>query len=541
MSGDYRFEQDSFYAYKARVDHARVLGCNYHPNGLKKTYTAPEGVTYTYYDDGQDSPSAVSAGRAGTACKNNQFTAVHIPGSGQLSRGSFYWLQPQTLLLPGGSQVTLSYDDFLQVKERILQDPEQENVAEAIYYYDAVGDITAIDTEHGQYSFDYDRLYRLTDADYPLTVAANDETFDYDGVGNRTGHTQTPEEGEAEAINATYNNLNQLVSQTKDGVETTFTYNTNGHTKTKTEEGITTEYIYNHEERLIEVKINGQTVGEYAYNPLGQRIKKTVNGQTTWYLYNDEGLAAEYNASGQLLAEYHFTPYSTWMTEPLFQRRNGQVYYYQNDHLGTPQRMINSSGEVVWEAQYEAFGEAEIINEAVTNNLRFPGQYFDGESGLYHNFHRDYDPGIGRYVQSDPIGLDGGVNIYLYALQSPMIYIDELGLNPGHGYCMLTGGCDLPQFPDYPRPMPKNPGFGGDCGAEDQWLTPWIPDISPKACQEHDDCYDECAKECKGYLCKTKCDLGFSIRNPPYGFVTLVAGYGAYDSAREKHGCDDKC
>lgn len=382
----------------------------YHPNGLKKTYTTPEGITYTYYYN-----------------KNNQFTAVHIPGSGQLSRGSFYWLQPQTLLLPGGSQVTLSYDDFLQVKERILQDPEQENVAQAIYDYDAVGDITAIDTEHGQYSFDYDRLYRLTGADYPLTVAANDETFDYDGVGNRTGHTQTPEEGEAEAINATYNNLNQLVSQTKDGVETTFTYNTNGHTATKTTAGETTEYIYNHEERLIAVKKNGTTVGEYAYNPLGQRIKKTVNGQTTWYLYNDEGLAAEYNAYGQLLAEYHFTPYSTWMTDPLFQRRNGQVYYYQNDHLGTPQRMINSSGEVVWEARYEAFGEAEIINEAVTNNLRFPGQYYDTETGLHHNYFRDYEPGLGRYVQGDPIGLGDGVNSYIYVYSNPTYTYDPTG------------------------------------------------------------------------------------------------------------------
>lgn len=416
----------------------------YHPNGLKKTYTTPEGVTYTYYYN-----------------KNNQFTAIHIPGSGQLSRGSFYWLQPQTLLLPGGSQVTLSYDDFLQVKERILQDPEQENVAQAIYDYDAVGDITAIDTEHGQYSFDYDRLYRLTDADYPLSVAANDETFDYDGVGNRTGHTQTPEEGEAEASAATYNSLNQLVSQTKDGLETTFTYNTNGHTATKTTGSETTEYIYNHEERLIAVKKNDATVGEYAYNPLGQRIKKTVNGQTTWYLYNDEGLAAEYNQQGQLIAEYQFTPYSTWMTDPLFQRKNGQVYYYQNDHLGTPQRMINANGEVVWEARYEAFGEAEIITETVSNHLRFPGQYFDGESGLHHNFHRDYDPALGRYVQGDPIGFMGGLNYYLYAKNGPYRYKDSLGLQYQNldEYNNYT-----PPYQDIPLPGPSLPtpkGFKG--------------------------------------------------------------------------------
>lgn len=311
--------------------------------------------------------------------------------------------------------------------------------------------------------------YRLTDADYPLSVAANNETFGYDGVGNRTGHTQTPEEGEAEAITSTYNNLNQLVSQTKDGVETTFTYNPNGHTATKTTGSETTEYIYNHEERLIAVKKNGTTVGEYAYNPLGQRIKKTVNGQTTWHLYNDEGLAAEYNQQGQLIAEYQFTPYSTWMTDPLFQRRGGQVYYYQNDHLGTPQRMINANGEVVWEARYEAFGEAEIINGAVTNNLRFPGQYFDSETGLYHNYFRDYDSEVGRYVQGDPIGFRGGLNYYLYAKSSPFrykdslglqyqggtTYYDELGLPPGHYH---HGPPDIP-MPGPSLPTPR--GFRG--------------------------------------------------------------------------------
>src|SRR5690554_4144192 len=187
--------------------------------------------------------------------------------------------------------------------------PVRQTVLQRAGVGHAVGDITAIDTEHGLYSFDYDSLYRLTGADYPANVAANDEKstsnsfprlrgragegvsakgttisdeqFTYDGVGNRTAHTQTPEEETAEEIAATYNSLNQLVSQTKNDVETTFTYNANGHTATKTTAGETTEYIYNHEERLIAVKKNGATVGEYAYNPLGQRIKKTVNGQTT--------------------------------------------------------------------------------------------------------------------------------------------------------------------------------------------------------------------------------------------------------------------
>src|SRR5690554_3258616 len=156
--------------------------------------------------------------------------------------------------------------------------PVRQTVLQRAGVGHAVGDITAIDTEHGQYSFGYDSLYRLTGADYPANVAANDEKstsnslprkrgrlqdvggrdesgteteragegvsakgttisdeqFTYDGVGNRTTHTQAPDEEAAEELTATYNNLNQLVSQTKDGVETTFTYNVNGHTATKT-------------------------------------------------------------------------------------------------------------------------------------------------------------------------------------------------------------------------------------------------------------------------------------------------------------------
>ncbi|MDO3383999.1 RHS repeat-associated core domain-containing protein [Gilvimarinus algae] len=384
----------------------------YYPNGLKKTYTNPEGVTYTYYYN-----------------KNNQFAALHIPGAGQISHTNFQWMQPQTIVFPGGGQVQLSYEDFQRVKERVLKNPEQENMAQAVYDYDLVGDIETIDTEHGLYSFGYDSLYRLTEADYPVEVAANDESFGYDGVGNRTSHTLAPESVDSEHIESTYNAQNQLVRQTKNGEVTTFTYNDNGHTASKTTPQETVEYVYNREERLIAVKRDGVVVGEYAYDLLGRRIKKTANGKTTWFLYTDEGLAAEYDASGNLVAEYQFTPYSTWMTDPLMQRRGGQVYYYQNDHLGTPQRMVDTTGQVVWEARYEAFGKATLVTELVENNLRFPGQYFDGETGLHHNYHRYYMTSIGRYLRADPLGMAAGLNNYIYTDSSPLRYFDPLGLD----------------------------------------------------------------------------------------------------------------
>ena len=88
-----------------------------------------------------------------------------------------------------------------------------------------------------------------------------------------------------------------------------------------------------------------------------------------------------------------------------------EVYYYHNDHLGTPQKMTNSIGTIVWEADYLPFGKANVDEDPdgdgfnVMNNIRFPGQYYDQETGLHYNWHRDYHPGIGRYIEVDPLNI----------------------------------------------------------------------------------------------------------------------------------------
>jgi RHS repeat-associated protein len=103
--------------------------------------------------------------------------------------------------------------------------------------------------------------------------------------------------------------------------------------------------------------------------------------------------------------------------------------YIHTDHLGTPQKMTDENQNIVWDSAYEPFGEAEITAQPhFESPLRFPGQYFDAETGLHQNHNRDYDKDIGRYLQSDPIGLKGGINTYLYANGNPIRFIDELGL-----------------------------------------------------------------------------------------------------------------
>jgi RHS repeat-associated protein len=110
-----------------------------------------------------------------------------------------------------------------------------------------------------------------------------------------------------------------------------------------------------------------------------------------------------------------------------------EIAYIHNDHLGTPQVMTDATGSVIWRAVYDPFGAA-IVDEDVDGdgllvslNLRFPGQYYDQESGNFYNYFRDYDPATGRYIQSDPIGLAGGLNTYLYANANPNKYIDPTG------------------------------------------------------------------------------------------------------------------
>jgi type VI secretion system secreted protein VgrG len=117
---------------------------------------------------------------------------------------------------------------------------------------------------------------------------------------------------------------------------------------------------------------------------------------------------------------------------PLTRLADGQVWHYVTDHLGTPQEMYDQDGEIVWAADFSAYGlTARSLAQEVDNPIRFPGQYHDEESGLHYNRHRYYDPNVGRYITKDPIGLMGGMNSYAYVNGNPVQAIDPLGLKTG--------------------------------------------------------------------------------------------------------------
>jgi len=127
------------------------------------------------------------------------------------------------------------------------------------------------------------------------------------------------------------------------------------------------------------------------------------------------------------------------------------IYYYHTDHLGTPIMLTDANQQVAWDATYDPFGKATVTTASVTNNLRFPGQYYDSETGLHYNMARYYWPEVGRYISPDPAGLNGNYsmgenkttqyNIYTYAFNDPINKTDSTGLwtNPTGGEIR---GCD---------------------------------------------------------------------------------------------------
>ena len=181
--------------------------------------------------------------------------------------------------------------------------------------------------------------------------------------------------------------------------------------------------------RLVKVEQNGTVTATYGYDSQNRRIRKTVGGRTVYYHYDlDNQLIAETLADGTTLREYVYLD-----GEPLALRAyetNPGLYYYLNDHLATPQQLVKPDGTPVWKAAYLPYGQAQVRTAAVANSLRFLGQYFDTETGLHYNWNRYYDPAAGRYLSPDPIGLQGGMNLYGYVQGNPVNRIDPWGLAP---------------------------------------------------------------------------------------------------------------
>ena len=195
-------------------------------------------------------------------------------------------------------------------------------------------------------------------------------------------------------------------------------------------------FTYDDGGRLVEVRNNGNLTASYVHNAFGQRVQKTVGSATTVYVYDLGGnLLAEHDSNGTLIRDY------VWIDGiPVAQIDQGEVFSYLHfDHLGTPRLATDDAQTVVWRWDSDAFGSTAANDDPdgngtpLTVNLRFAGQYYDGETGLHYNYYRTYDPSTGRYLESDPVGLAAGLNTYGYVSANPLMNIDPFGLTEWHG------------------------------------------------------------------------------------------------------------
>ncbi|MCK5611891.1 RHS domain-containing protein, partial [Candidatus Pacearchaeota archaeon] len=332
----------------------------------------------------------------------------------------------------------------------------------ARYLVDSIKAVTGTDTD--------------TVMDYQYKYYADGSVQKVDGVSVPTALE------EARMDYAIFPDANKINSISKDSVQVAlYVYDGGNDTNGNITSDGTHIFEYNKKNQLIKVTRDndGTILAEFAYDGKGRRVKKvdSVQSKTTYFIYDkDNNLIGERDSSGNRLRDYIYLG-----TEPIAMKVYGDqagIYYFLNDHLGTPQKIVDSAGTVVWEAAFLPFGLAQIHVETITNNIRFPGQYYDAETGLHYNWHRYYDPATGRYLTPDPIGLAGGINLYSYTNGNPVNYIDPDGLAPdwvGYTGPILTGVGGL--IVVYPHPYPKIAGWAlGGIGSA---LILWDAATSP--------------------------------------------------------------
>lgn len=312
------------------------------------------------------------------------------------------------------------------------------------HYDSATGTITPASSGLNQ-TFSYDALDRLTKA----TTAQATWSYAYDPNGNRTSVTINNGTPSAYRTSQTSNQLQSIsappIQLNSDAIGN---ITTDGNFALK----------YDLRGRMASLS-QGGIVTTYAYNARGQRVRKTSGSaaNTIIFVYDFNGqLLGEYDGQGKAIREYVWlgeTPMAVFTPDPAQGANAGTadplVFYIHADHINTPRVVMDTNNAVRWRWMAEPFGttaadESPSGLPPFTFNLRFPGQYYDEESGIHQNWHRDYIPGIGRYAQSDPIGLAGGVNTFGYANVNPIKYIDPTGLFVPlviPGVC-AAGGCE---------------------------------------------------------------------------------------------------
>jgi RHS repeat-associated protein len=399
-----------------------VTGYTYDVADLLETVTYPSGRTVTYTRNALGQIMAVDTTYDTTTVAAAQNVAYEP--FGPLSGLTF------------GNGLVMSRTFDQQYR---LTNQTTGSIQNLTFTPDAAGNVDAIAdavTPSLSQSFTQDALDRI---DYE-SGAYGTEDYTYDEVGNRL--TRVRDDGAITTQTLTYGpNSNRPATHDGNAV----TIDAAGNVTADPAEDLT--FTYGDHNRMLAAYVGGTLKATYVYNGHGQRVKKveaTGAQRTVIFHYGaDDELIAEtvYDSSGAKIEERDYV----WLdTLPVAQSErtfagstitSDTLLYLHADQLDTPRVATNGSGTVVWRWDSDAFGvgNAQLDPDGDTNlvdvRLRFPGQYYDEEVALAYNYFRNYDPGLGRYVQADPVGLAGGLNPYLYANGNTLSSIDPLGLD----------------------------------------------------------------------------------------------------------------
>ena len=351
----------------------KTVGYGY-TNGNLTSMTTPSGQAVVY---GYNS--------------NHQVTSVSVNGTTVLSSALYDPFGPLRGWTWGNATIAVRTFDL---DGKITQ---VDSAGLKTYAYDDAFRITGITdtvTPANSYAYGYDLVDRLTSGVKTGTTRG----WSYDSNGNRL--TETGASPSTYTIASTNNRINSISG----ALPRTYSYDTAGNTLTYS--NITA--IYNNRGRM-KTLTNGAVTATYVYNALGQFVKQSGGPSgTVLYVYDEAGhILGEYTSTGALVQE------TIWLGDtPVATLRPGTpalIYYVHTDHLDTPRRVTRpSDNQLMWIWYSDPFG-TEPPNENPAGggtfkyNLRFPGQLYDSHAGLNQNYFRDYDPAIGRYVQSDPI------------------------------------------------------------------------------------------------------------------------------------------